>query len=121
MTEPANEPADKEAGPVLAESSQPPLSRNRRDPDFSRAVLEDLYRYPDKSRVLALVLWLATGLLGGHRFYLDRTVTGFAMLVTGGGAAIWWLVDLFFIRTAVEQKNVNLASEIAKNIKILRD
>ncbi len=105
MTEPANEPADKEVGTVMEESSQPPLSRNRRDPDFSRAVLEDLYRYPEKSRVLALVLWLATGLLGGHRFYLDRTVTGFAMLFTGGGAAIWWVVDLFLVTGMVAEYN----------------
>jgi TM2 domain-containing membrane protein YozV len=77
----------------------------RRDADFSAAVLEDLFRYPRKGNGIAYVLWLLTGVAGGHRFYLDRTVTGLLMLFTGGGAAIWWLVDLFYIRKLVTAYN----------------
>ncbi len=77
----------------------------RRDADFSRAVLEDLYRYPRKRLSVAYLLWLTTGVLGGHRFYVDRIGTGIAMLFTGGGGSIWWFADLFFVRKMVEAYN----------------
>lgn len=95
-------PSEENAGSITAVSTPP---RNRRDPDFSRLVLDDLYHYPEKSRALALLLWLATGFLGGHRFYLERTATGFAMLLTGGAAGIWWLLDLFLITGMVAAYN----------------
>ena len=80
---------------------QTPDVPGRRDADFSEAVLADLFRYPRKGNGIAFVLWLLTGIAGGHRFYLDRTATGLLMLFTGGGAAIWWLADLFYIRKMV--------------------
>lgn len=74
-------------------------------PDFSRAVLEDLYRYPRKRKSIAWLLWLVTGLLGGHRFYLSRTGTGILMLLTGGGGGIWWIVDAIFLSGIVDDYN----------------
>lgn len=76
-----------------------------RSPDFSRSVLEDVYRYRRKNPTAAWALWLVTGLLGGHRFYLGRTATGLLMLATGGGGAIWWLADGFFVRRMVDEYN----------------
>lgn len=76
-----------------------------RSPDFSRSVLEDVYRYRDKRLDVAWALWLVTGLLGGHRFYLGRTVTGLLMLSTGGGAGLWWLIDAMFVRRMVREHN----------------
>lgn len=78
-------------------------------PDFSRAVLEDLYRYPRKRDDLAFAFWALTGLLGGHRFYLDRPLTGLLMLLTGGGGAVWWLVDVFLLRRMVQTFNSDQA------------
>jgi TM2 domain-containing membrane protein YozV len=80
-----------------------------RPPDFSRAVLEDLYRYPRKQVAIAYVLWALTGLFGGHRFYLDRTGTGVLMLFSGGGGVIWWIIDAFFIRKIVDAFNAEQA------------
>jgi TM2 domain-containing membrane protein YozV len=73
----------------------------QRHADFSRAVLDDLYRYPPKHKGIAFVLWAITGLFGGHRFYLDRPGTGLFMLFSGGGAAIWWIVDAFLIKKMI--------------------
>jgi TM2 domain-containing membrane protein YozV len=78
---------------------------SHRHADFSRAVLEDLYRYPRKNPRIAFALWALTGLFGGHRFYLDRTGTGLIMMFTSGGAVIWWLVDLWLIRKMVLEFN----------------
>ncbi|MDP5053272.1 MAG: TM2 domain-containing protein [Congregibacter sp.] len=85
---------------TTAESDKP-----ARDADFSRAVLEDLYRYPLKRQEVAWILWALTGLFGGHRFYLDRPATALAMAVTAGGGLIWWVVDLFYIAEMVRSFN----------------
>ncbi|EAQ98859.1 TM2 domain-containing protein [Congregibacter litoralis] len=78
---------------------------SHRDADFSRAVLEDLYRYPKKRAGIAWFLWATTGLIGGHRFYLDRPATALTMAFTAGGALLWWLVDAFLMRTLLESYN----------------
>jgi hypothetical protein len=82
---------------------------SHRDADFSRAVLEDLYRYPPKRLDVAIVLCLLTGLFGGHRFYLDRPATAFAMALTVGGGLIWWIADFFFLRAMVTAFNEDQA------------
>jgi TM2 domain-containing membrane protein YozV len=76
-----------------------------RHADFSRAVLEDLYRYPRKRVGTAFTLWALTGFFGGHRFYLDRPGTGLLMLLTAGGGLIWWIVDAFYVRRMVAAFN----------------
>lgn len=87
-----------------------------RDADFSRAVLEDLYTYPRKRKLFARILWLVTGIFGGHRFYLDRTGTGIVMLFTGGGALVWWLVDFFLLGSMVEAYNQDQAAREAAGL-----
>lgn len=80
-------------------------SRIHAHPDYSRAVLDELYRYPLKRKTIAWPLWALTGILGGHRFYLERTGTGILMLVTGGGALVWWMIDFFLLGDMVEAYN----------------
>jgi hypothetical protein len=50
-----------------------------------------------KSRTAALVLAILLGFLGAHRFYVGKTGTGILMLVTFGGAGIWWLIDIIMV------------------------
>lgn len=50
-----------------------------------------------KSRSTAFLLCYFLGLLGVHRFYLRRWPSGILMLLTLGGLAIWWMVDLILI------------------------
>lgn len=76
-----------------------------RSPDFSRSVLEDVYRYTRKRPEVAWGLWLVTGLFGGHRFYLGRTISGLLMLATGGGGGVWWFIDAFFVNRMVREHN----------------
>ncbi len=52
----------------------------------------------DKSRLVALLLCIFIGVLGVHRFYVGKVVTGIIQIVTiGGFFGIWALIDLIMI------------------------
>jgi len=53
----------------------------------------------NKSKSTTFLLCYFFGVLGVHRFYLGKLITGILMLLTGGGLAIWWLIDLYRIVT----------------------
>lgn len=52
-----------------------------------------------KSQLIALILCLAVGGLGIHRFYLGYIWQGVVQLLTAGGCGIWALIDLIRIIT----------------------
>jgi TM2 domain-containing membrane protein YozV len=52
-----------------------------------------------QSQLIALILCLAVGGFGIHRFYLGYIWQGVVQLLTGGGFGIWWLIDLIRIIT----------------------
>jgi TM2 domain-containing membrane protein YozV len=52
-----------------------------------------------KPWMMTLILCLVAGTLGVHRFYVGKTGSGVAMLLTVGGCGIWWLIDLIMIVT----------------------
>lgn len=79
------------------------------DPDFSRGVLEDLYAYRRKRRAVAWLLWLFLGLVGAHRFYLERPFSGTIQLFTAGGVLVWWLIDAGRINGMVREHNAEQA------------
>ncbi|MDO8732261.1 MAG: TM2 domain-containing protein [Actinomycetota bacterium] len=50
-----------------------------------------------KSRTVASVLCFFLGVIGIHRFYVGKTGTGIAMIVTLGGLGVWVLIDLIML------------------------
>ena len=62
-----------------------------------------------KSTVVSYLLWLVGGLgvLGLHRFYLGRWVTGLIWLLTGGLMGIGAIIDLFLIPPMVRIENLS--------------
>jgi TM2 domain-containing membrane protein YozV len=68
-----------------------------RDPEVSK-----------RSRGVALLLSLFGGVFGLHRFYVDKTGTGVAMLCTFGGLGIWYLYDLVLIAAGEFRDNDDL-------------
>lgn len=48
-------------------------------------------------------LWLLTGLLGGHRYYLGNIGMGILQTITFGGFGVWWIIDAFLIRRRAQR------------------
>lgn len=74
-----------------------------------------------KSAGITWLLWFFTGGVGGHRFYLGRTGTAVAMLLTLGGLGIWSLIDLFLINSMVKETNEKIENEIIAEIRLLKN
>lgn len=87
-----------------------------------------------KSTGAAYLLWFFFGAIGGHRFYLGRTGTGFVMLalfVLGWATAaagiglvllgiliVWALVDLFQIPGIIRRRQDELRQSFARQLSV---
>lgn len=62
-----------------------------------------------KSTAITYLLWFlgGFGVLGLHRFYLGRWVTGLIWLLTGGVFIIGAIVDIFLIPELVRVENLS--------------
>ena len=60
----------------------------------------------------AFLIWCATGLLGGHRFYLGDTARSIAMLFTLGGLGLWTIADVLVLKRRVETVNTRRRAAI---------
>lgn len=52
-----------------------------------------------KPWLMTLILCMIGGTLGIHRFYVGKTGSGIAQLLTFGGLGIWTFIDLIAIVT----------------------
>lgn len=74
-----------------------------------------------KSTGTTWLLWFFTAPFGGHRFYLGKTGTAVAMLLTLGGLGIWSFIDLFLINGMVKNTNDKIENEILSEIRLLKN
>lgn len=58
-----------------------------------------------RSLLMAYLLWFFLGLLGIHRFYLGRPISGVIWLLTGGLLGVGWFFDLFWTYVMVSDEN----------------
>jgi TM2 domain-containing membrane protein YozV len=58
-----------------------------------------------KSKGVAYLLWFFLGIIGAHKFYLGKVVTGIIYILTGALLGIGWLYDLFTLGSQVDMYN----------------
>ncbi|WP_064093103.1 TM2 domain-containing protein [Rossellomorea aquimaris] len=74
-----------------------------------------------KSSGTTWLLWFFTGGFGGHRFYLGKTGSAVAMLLTLGGLGIWTFIDLFLVNGMVKSTNEKIESDVLSEIKLYKN
>lgn len=65
-----------------------------------------------KSKTPAWLLWLFTGGIGGHRYYMGDIGYAIAMTLTLGGFGLWTLIDAFLINGTIDKKNEEIEREV---------
>lgn len=73
-----------------------------------------------KSPGVAWLLLIFGGGLGAHRFYLGRTGSGIAMLLTAGLLGLWTLADLFLMSGMIKETNEKIESNILAEIRLAK-
>jgi len=73
-------------------------------PAMNRAA-DRKYRSGDIDYTLAWVLLTFLGLLGIHRFYMGKWITGILYLLTGGLLGIGYLYDLWTLNEQIDRLN----------------
>ncbi|WP_204256704.1 TM2 domain-containing protein [Mammaliicoccus sciuri] len=65
-----------------------------------------------KSKTPAWLLWLFTGGIGGHRYYMGDVGYAVLMTLTLGGLGLWTLIDAFLINGAIDKKNEEIERDV---------
>ncbi|GGG08974.1 TM2 domain-containing protein [Paenibacillus abyssi] len=72
-----------------------------------------------KSKGVMYLLWLFTGGIGGHRYYLGDIGRGIAMTLTLGGLGFWALIDVFFIGGRLREKTEKLELDVISRVRTM--
>lgn len=76
------------------------------------------FKRKQRQLVIAYILWL----FSLHYFYIrnDKKIRlSLLFWLTGGGLAIWWIIDAFRIPKIIDNHNKDLAIETMKNFKAI--
>ena len=73
-----------------------------------------------KNPVAAWLLWLFTGGIGGHRYYLGNIGMGTGMTLTLGGFGFWALIDAFFINARLREIEEKAEEQAIYKVKAMR-
>jgi hypothetical protein len=103
---PAGPPAEIELRqPPPPQMVAPSLNRIQTAESAEQELVLDLQRYPLRTRRSLTLIWLFTGIFGGHRYYLQRVGSGVLMTLTYGGAGVWWILDGFRLKQMLAAYN----------------
>lgn len=98
------------------------LANESKFPEYELPIHRLLSLTPEKETLLAntrfkkpgkiLLASLFLGMLGVDRFLIGDWGKGLVKLLTGGGLAIWWIVDWFLIMEETRRKNMDKLMKI---------
>lgn len=98
------------------------LANESKFPEYELPIHRLLSLTPEKETLLAntrfkkpgkiLLASLFLGMLGVDRFLIGDWGKGLIKLLTGGGLAIWWIVDWFLIMEETRRKNMDKLMKI---------
>lgn len=66
---------------------------------------------------IAYLLWLLTGLVGGHRYYMGDRQKAILMSCTLGGLGILFVLDAFWLQSRIQEINEKIALENTARFK----
>lgn len=66
---------------------------------------------------VAYILWFFFGILGFHKFYLEKIFVGILYFFTGGLFLIGWFIDLFTLPSQVDLYNLRMQNLYTPNQK----
>lgn len=72
-----------------------------------------------KNAGVAWLLLLFAGGFGGHRFYLGRSGSAIAMLLTAGGFGLWTLADIFMMNSMLKETNDAIENSVLAEIRLV--
>ncbi|ARQ03909.1 TM2 domain protein [Macrococcoides caseolyticum] len=75
----------------------------------------------EKKPVVAWLLWLFFGGIGGHRYYLGDIGYAIGMTLTLGGLGFWTLIDAFLINNRIKEKNEEIERDVMIQMGIGRN
>ena len=103
---PVHTPTKKHTQPLVPAPSEKYVKENEyegdKPPEFGT---EEEGESENKDYVSALVFSVLTGIIGGDRFYLEKTTTAILKLLTLGGLGIWAIWDLIAIGMGIAKDN----------------
>ncbi len=73
-----------------------------------------------KNKTTMVLLWLFTGVLGGHRFYMGNTGYAIAMLLLSWATfGVWVIVDIFIPLKTLDKINEQIEAEAIMTVRNL--
>lgn len=81
--------------------------------------IKEVDPFPQRSLLVAYLLWIFFGIFGAHRYYLDDNNLGTMFLCTLGFFGIGWCIDGLLIADLVEHCNeMRLELKSQSNFKV---
>ena len=80
---------------------------------------EFVEEFERKSKSLGIGYLFLVIVLAMHYGYLRKWGLQIVFWLTGGGFAVWWIIDLFRLPALVKNYNKDIATDIMRNLKAI--
>lgn len=85
--------------------------------ESEKEYVDSVFEYESFKKSTAVLLWLFTGIFGGHRYYFKDTGGAIGMTLTLGGFGVIWLLDGISITSGVVNRNNYIKIDIINRLE----